>query len=114
MDADQQRELERVIEEDDPEELLALLIELALSCDDREFAQACCLRLARHGNVDVRGNAVLAVGHLARRFGELDRAQVEPAIRAALGDANAHVRDQAEQAADDLREHLGWRLAPPR
>jgi len=113
MDAETRRELERVIDEDDPEELLGLLIELALSGDDPSFAQECCLRLAQHRHVDVRGNAVLGLGHLARRFGVLDRERVEPVVEAALRDVKAHVREQAELAAEELEEHLGWRIARP-
>jgi hypothetical protein len=113
-DAEARRDLERVIDEDDPEELLALLIELALSGEDRAFAEQCCVRLAGHRHVDVRGNAVLGLGHLARRFGALDRERVVPVVEAALRDAKSHVREQAEAAADDLEEHLGWRIERPR
>jgi hypothetical protein len=53
---------------------------------------------------------VLGFGHLARRFGKLNRDQVEPLVRVALRDANGFVRSQASSAADDLQHFMGWDL----
>ena len=70
---DAQSEVEAALERDDPNELMDLVIELATDGPDRDFAETCCVRLARHRNAMVRGNALLGFGHLARRFGRLTR-----------------------------------------
>ena len=42
--------IEAAIEEDDPEELLGVIIELAMGAEDRPWAEACCVKLAQHPN----------------------------------------------------------------
>ncbi len=108
MDDEMKAEIEAVIAADDPEELLGVIIELALSAEDAEWAEDCCVRLAQHHDTNVRGNAVIGFAHLAERFGELDRGKVEPIIEAALADPKEYVREQAEVAKVVLSEELGW------
>jgi hypothetical protein len=104
-------DVEAAIARDDPDELLYVPIALGLHAEDLEWAQAVCIRLAAHAHFNVRGNAVLAFGHLARRFRRLDRTAVEPLVRQALTDADEYVRGQAMDAAGDLAHFLGWSLA---
>ena len=106
-------EVGAAIERDDPEELLRVVLSAALHAEDPAWAEELCLHLALHSHPNVRGNAVLGLGHLSRSHGRLDRARAEPVIRAALGDADAYVRGQAEAAADDVEHFLGWRLGRP-
>ncbi len=101
------------LERDDPVELQQLVIELALEADDREWAEVCCVRLARHRNANVRGNALLGFGHLARRFGQLDRRRVQRLIEIGLHAHNEYVRTQAESAADDVETFLAWSVSRP-
>ncbi len=101
------------LERDDPVELQQLVIELALEADDREWAEVCCARLARHRNANVRGNALLGFGHLARRFGQLDRRRVQRLIEIGLHAHNEYVRSQAESAADDVETFLAWSVSRP-
>lgn len=108
MDDELKSEIEAIIADDDPEELLGVIIELALSAEDAEWAEDCCIRLARHADTNVRGNAIIGFAHLAERFGELDRSKVEPIVVAALQDPKQYVRDQAEVAKDALTQELGW------
>ena len=108
MDDDMKSEIEATIAEDDPEELLGVIIELALSAEDVEWAEDCCIRLARHTDTNVRGSAIIGFAHLAERFGELDRSKVEPIVEAALEDPKEYVRDQATVAKDALAQELGW------
>jgi hypothetical protein len=98
MDDEMMAEIEAVIAANDPEELLGVIIELALSAEDAEWAEDCCVRLAQHPDTNVRGNAVVGFAHLAERFGDLDREKVEPIITAALGDPKEYVRQHAEVA----------------
>src|SRR5690349_11616891 len=95
----------------EPAELLYVPVAASLYSDDLEWAQRLCARLARHPHFNVRGNAILGFAHLARRFGRLDRAAVEPLVLEALADSDSYVRDHADAAVDDLRHFLGWDLA---
>lgn len=116
MDSGQisERSFVAVLERDDPIELQRLVVVLALETDDREWAEACCARLARHRNANVRGNALLGFGHLARRFGHLDRRRVQRLIEIGLNAHNEYVRAQAESAADDTETFLSWHFDRPR
>lgn len=108
------RRFERALERDDPSELRGLVIEIALEAEDRAFAENCCARLARHRNADVKGHALLGFGHLARRFGQLDRRRVQRLIEVGLHAHNELVRERAESAADDAETYLAWRIERPR
>lgn len=63
--------------------------------------------LTSHEHFNVRGNAILGLGHLARTCGHLDLAAVVPVISAALGDRHEYVRGHAADAAADLLHYLG-------
>lgn len=99
---------ETVLERDDPVELMDWVLELASESDDRELAENCCARLARHRNAMVRGNAMLGFGHLARRFGRLDAHRIKRFVDTALHDGSEYVREQARSAAEDLTTFLAW------
>jgi len=99
---------ERTLERDDPVELMDWILEFAAESDDRELAENCCARLARHRNAMVRGNAMLGFGHLARRFGRLDVHRIKRLVDAGLYDGSEYVREQARSAAEDLRTFLAW------
>jgi hypothetical protein len=91
------------------EELPALIVSVALYEESYERAAAYCLALVEHPNANVRGNAILGLGHLARRFGRLPEA-ARLAISAGLSDSEEYVRGQASSAADDVRFFIGWKL----
>ncbi|MGZ5138450.1 MAG: hypothetical protein ACXWCX_11655 [Burkholderiales bacterium] len=96
---------------DSADELSRVVIAVALYSEDLAWAQNFCIRLARHAHNNVRGNAILGFGHLARRFGSLDRARVQTHIEHALSDNDKWVRGQAEAAAGDVEHFLRWKLA---
>ena len=108
-----QQEIEAALERDDPVELTDLILEIAVDGADREFAENCCVRLARHRNPNVRGNAVLAFGHLARRFGRLDGHRVKRVVEIALHERSEYVRAQARSAVEDLATFLNWEFDTP-
>jgi hypothetical protein len=103
-------DIEGAIARDEPDELLHVPILVSLDPPDCAWAQEICIRLAAHPHVTVRGNAVLAFGHLARTCGALDEARVRPLIESALIDPDDYVRGQAHAAADDVAHFLGWRI----
>ena len=105
--------VEDAIELDDPIELADLATDVGLVAEPLEWAQSCCIQLARHRNANVRGNAVLAFGHLARRFGRLDPQRIRRLVQIALYDPSEYVRGQANSAADDLSTFLGWEFERP-
>ena len=64
---------EAVLVRNDPDELLLVAIAVGMYSDDLTWSEDFCLRLAEHPHVNVRGNAILSFGHLARRFGTLEK-----------------------------------------
>lgn len=98
------------IARNDPEELAYVPVAVGLNADDLAAAQEICIGLAGHADPAVRGNALLGLGHLARRFRRLDRERVAPLVQRGLKDSNAFARGQAHAAADDLEHFLGWKF----
>lgn len=92
----------------DPAELALVSITVALSSPDAACAQDVCLRLGVYKDPRVRGNAVMCLGHLARRFRSLDEPRVRPLIEASLRDSDDYVRTLAVSAADEVHQFLGW------
>lgn len=100
--------VEQALRDDVPEVLLRVVIAVSMHDDDGRYAQDLCVRLSAHSHFNVRGNAVLGFGHIARVHGQLDRALVQPIIQAALRDESDYVRGQADSAMDDTAMYLGW------
>jgi len=107
-------EVEDALLRDDPIELMDVIWEVAREAEPWDFAQACCVQLARHRNATVRGNAVNGFGQLARRFGRLDPNVVKRLVDRALHDRSEYVREQASSAADDLATFLAWDFERPK
>jgi hypothetical protein len=103
-------EVEDAILRDDPDELLFIVLSAALYADDVDWAQCVCNRLAKHDNFNVRGNAILGFGHIARVHNMLDINIAKPAIEAGLKDVSEYVRGQADCAANDVEFFLGWSI----
>ena len=101
-------DVDAVLAAGNPDDLLYVPIVISMSTPDPDWSQELCIELSAHPHFNVRGNAILGFGHLARVTGSLDRARVEPLVRAALQDINEFVRGQAESAKDDLKHYLGW------
>jgi hypothetical protein len=101
-------EVERALRDDNPDALLMAVIAVSMNESDWKYAQDLCVKLASHPHFNVRGNAVLGFGHIARIHGKLDRPIVQPLIVAALQDESDYVRGQADSAVDDTKIYLGW------
>lgn len=104
-------DVEAAIVRNQPEELLIAVLSAALYGLDLNWAEGVCHRLAVHPHFNVRGNAILGFGHLARIHGRLDRSVVLPLIQAALVDPHQYVRSHPHDAADDVEHFLGWSVA---
>jgi len=101
-----QDDAELSIARNNPDELAGVLLSVALNSDELSWAESFCLSLSGHTNELVRGNAILGLGHLARRFGRLDSPASKSAVAQALTDNSVYVRDQADSAHDDLEQFL--------
>ncbi len=114
------QDLERITTDDiiaalkrqDSHELSLVSITVALLSQDRLVAQDVCINLCDPAyDNKVRGNAVMSLGHLARRFRSLDEETVKPIIESALRDEDEYVRIHAKAAADEIHQFLGWQFA---
>ncbi len=103
-------EIESAISRGEPDELSCAIISAALYSDDPVWAEDVCLRLAGHNNPNVRGNAVLGFGHIARVHKRLNERRVKPLIESALRDRSSYVRGQADAAAGDVEQFLKWKV----
>jgi hypothetical protein len=103
-------EIEAAILRNDLGELSIAVLSAALYGEDRSWAEDVCFRLASHEHENVRGNAILGFGHIARIARQLDEAKVKPLIESALEDPSAYVRGQAEGTKDDVEFFLRWRF----
>jgi hypothetical protein len=101
--------VEQALRDDEPDRLLRAVIAVAMHDTDWRFAQDLCIRLSSHQNGNVRGNAVLGFGHIARIHRQLDCDSVQPIIKAALRDADGYIRGHGTDAADDTAQFLGWK-----
>jgi hypothetical protein len=99
------------IHRNDPLELKFVAITLALSDLDLNYVQSVCLQLCSHCDAVVRGNALVSLGHLARRFRQLDEQAAKPMLESGLRDQDEYVRSSAQSAADEVHQFLHWEIA---
>jgi hypothetical protein len=112
IDPMSREDVEAALARAQPEELLRVVLAVSLHSNDGTWASAVCLQLARHEHFNVRGNAILGLGDLARRFHRLDPAALG-VIEDGLRDSHPYVRGQAESAADDVQHFLRWKVSRP-
>jgi hypothetical protein len=102
-------DVEAVIARGEPSELLYVPILVGMNADasDFQWAQDICFKLASHADFNVRGNAILGLGHIARTCRKLDTGRAVPLVSGALADGHEYVRGHAEDAASDFHAYLG-------
>ncbi len=105
------KEVSLALLRNDPEELQLVSVTLALSDLDFNFTQSVCIQLCSNRNSKVQGNALISLGHLARRFRRLDEQTIKPLIERLLQDPDAFVRGSAKSAADEIHQFLHWQIA---
>ncbi len=103
------RKVLEAIAANDPETLSRMVVAVSMHDDDYVFARSICRQLVANENATVRGNTILGLGHLARRFRRLD-ATDQGIIENGLRDPDNHVRGQAWAAAEDVSHFLGWKV----
>lgn len=109
-------DIDAALQRGDPEELLYVPIVLGMNAPDceRGWVEGICFHLATHHHFNVRGNAILGLGHVARTCGALDTETAVSIIARALTDESEFVRGQAQCAADDLETYLGVKVTGDR
>lgn len=105
-------DIEVAIAAGDCQDLIRIPICVSMDPPDCAWAEAVCVRLARHTEAQVRANAILGFAHLARVCGRLNESIVRPIIEAGLREPPP-VYGQAVAAADDVEHFLGWAIQRP-
>jgi len=65
--------------------IVTALISIGLNEQDSAWAQTICLKHLESGTQSVAAAAITALGHVARRFGELEMQTVMPALDSVKG-----------------------------
>ncbi|NBI11824.1 hypothetical protein D1641_17805 [Colidextribacter sp. OB.20] len=90
-----------------------LAMALGFDCPDYGFAQSMCIQLLQAEDEIVRGNAIIGLAHIARRFGKLDKRVVKPYLLRELRE-NIKCKDFIADAVHDINMYLGWSIADRR
>ena len=97
--------VEKAVQKNEVRALYRMVIAVTLYHEDRAYAESLCRTLSIHDRSTVRGNAILGLGHLARRFKALEPQSIK-IIEAGLLDTSEYVRGQAHAAADDAAHFM--------
>lgn len=89
-------DIPQILERDNPSEVLRVPIMVSMYDDDQEFCEEICLKLSKHEHYQVRANAILGFGHIARRFQCLLSDNILDIVNDALSDESEEVRGQAD------------------
>ncbi|MGN1400076.1 MAG: hypothetical protein ACI4XL_01080 [Bacillus sp. (in: firmicutes)] len=60
------------------------------------------MEFSKNDNENVRGIAILGFGHIARRYGKIDKKLILPIVQEGIKDKNEFVRGHSESAFDDI------------
>ncbi len=70
-------DIEKAVADNNADELLLLVLSVALYSDDFEYAENFYVQLSIHEHFNVRGNAIQGFGHIARIHGKLNENKVK-------------------------------------
>ena len=90
-------------------EIAELAIAIGFDCPDFGFAQSMCIQLLQTEDEVIRGNAVIGLAHIARRFRKLDKRVVKPYLLRELRE-NVKCRDLIADAINDINLYLKWNI----
>lgn len=91
IDPNDKEAVNNIMLKNDANELSLLSISTALNCTDLDWAEHICIKLSMHENNQVRGNAILSFGHLARIFGVLNDPRIIDIVKQGLCSENKYV-----------------------
>lgn len=86
-----------------------LAIALGFDCPDYGLAQSMCIQLLQTEDEIIRGNAVIGLAHIARRFRKLDKRVVKPYLLRELRD-NVKCHDLIVDAVNSINLYLEWNI----
>ena len=103
-------QIEQIIATGDPHQVCLVPLIVGEGASDWRYAQSVCLQLADHSDPDVRANACLGLGYIARVHGVLDKRLVKPVL---LRELNSQTESKGNIIAgiEDINHFLGWRIA---
>jgi hypothetical protein len=84
------------------EEVQRTLVDMVFFEEDFDFALNVVLGCASSASPEIRGTAILCLGHLARIHRAMPESPVVEIIRQGLLDPNPYVRSHSDSAADDI------------
>ena len=102
------------IESDDTDVLIHAALSTATNDPDWKVAQELCIRLSDHPHATVRGNAILAIGYVARSHQKPEKRLVKPILPRARRDPELDVRDRAEYAIAAVNRTMRGRIGNKR
>lgn len=100
----------QIVKNGSNEEKSELAIALGFDCMDYGFAQSMCIELLKMEDEIIRGNAVIGLAHIARRFKKLDKRIVKPYLLRELRE-NVGCRDLIVESINDINMYLDWNIA---
>jgi hypothetical protein len=100
--------IERILATGSIEELAQLSLAVGENFPDWKYAQDVCLQLAEHSDENVRVNACLGLGYIARIHRRLEKHLVKPVLLRELR-SQTDRRGKIEDAIEDINLFLGWR-----
>ena len=98
-------EIEALLDGPPSPRLEVAALSAAVHADDLLWAEEVCSRLAGHPDARVRGNAIAAFAHLARRFHNLSFI-AQAIVQSSQRDPEPYVREQAAATLEELKRNL--------
>ncbi len=103
-------EIQKQLENGKEDELLLLPLSVGEYGENREEAQAVCLKLMEYNSPAVRANAALGLAYIARNHRMLDKRIVKPYLLKELRE-NMEYEWRIRNAISDINMFMGWNLA---
>jgi hypothetical protein len=97
-------DLEKLVESGNENAIVEALLSAAYYDPDWRWVQGLCLRFLDHADRNVRWNAAICLGHIARIHRNLDLELVLPKLLALKGDPS--IASSVEEALEDIRFFL--------
>ena len=102
-------EIERILADDNIEELITLPLSVGQNYPKWKFAQDLCIKLSEYPDPRVRGNAILGLAYIARTKGKLEKYIVKPVILRALRE-ETESKWRITDALEDINLFMGWSI----
>ncbi|MDM5219671.1 CPCC family cysteine-rich protein [Peribacillus sp. NJ11] len=100
------KEIFKLINSDDMENVINGLLELAVSTDDPDFVQDIMFMYSEHEDANIRGTAILCLGRIAKVYKKINKELVLLIINQGFQDESGFVREQSRSALDDINFYI--------